>query len=254
MAGKLLRARGGAGALRCRLPARPGTVNAPRYRGHRARRPLGPGLALAIALAQAGGIGIVHKNLSIEQQAAEVDKVKRSEAGMIVDPVTMRPEQKIGEALRLMAHYKISGVPVTDADGRLCGILTNRDLRFETDEERPIAELMTKENLVTVPPGTTMERAKRLLHEHRIEKLLVVDGQGNLCGLITIKDIEKSERFPDASKDARGRLRCGAAVGVGPDRRGDLRGARDAGRSHRPPQPRPPARRGRPRPCGGWRR
>ncbi len=170
---------------------------------------------LAIALAQAGGIGIIHKNLSIEQQAAEVDKVKRSEAGMIVDPVTMRPEQKIGEALEVMGHYKISGVPVTDADGQLCGILTNRDLRFETDESRPIAELMTRENLVTVPEGTTLEEAKALLHRHRIEKLLVVDGAGSLTGLITVKDIQKAIQFPDASKDALGRLRVGAAVGAG---------------------------------------
>ena len=172
---------------------------------------------LAIALAQAGGIGIIHKNLSIERQAAEVDKVKRSEAGMIVDPVTMRPEQKIGEALEVMAHYKISGVPVTDAEGRLCGILTNRDLRFETDESRPIADLMTKENLVTVPEGTTLDEAKALLHRHRIEKLLVVDQAGSLTGLITVKDIQKANQFPDASKDALGRLRVGAAVGASAD-------------------------------------
>jgi len=172
---------------------------------------------LAIALAQAGGIGIIHKNLSIEQQAAEVDKVKRSEAGMIVDPVTMRPEQKIGEALEVMAHYKISGVPVTDADGHLCGILTNRDLRFETDESRPIADLMTKEELVTVPEGTTLDEAKALLHRHRIEKLLVVDPAGSLTGLITVKDIQKASQFPDASKDGLGRLRVGAAVGAAGD-------------------------------------
>ena len=172
---------------------------------------------LAIALAQAGGIGMIHKNLPIEQQAAEVDKVKRSEAGMIVDPVTMRPEQRIGEALEVMAHYKISGVPVTDADGHLCGILTNRDLRFETDESRPIAELMTKEDLVTVPEGTTLEEAKALLHRHRIEKLLVVDGVGSLTGLITVKDIQKAIQFPNASKDSLGRLRVGAAVGAGGD-------------------------------------
>jgi IMP dehydrogenase len=170
---------------------------------------------LAIALAQAGGIGIIHKNMSIEGQATEVDKVKRSEAGMIVDPVTMRPEQRIGEALEVMAHYKISGVPVTDADGRLCGILTNRDLRFETDESRPIAELMTKDNLITVPEGTTLDEAKALLHRHRIEKLLVVDESGSLTGLITVKDIQKAIQFPDASKDGLGRLRVGAAVGTG---------------------------------------
>ena len=172
---------------------------------------------LAIALAQAGGIGILHKNLSIDLQAAEVDKVKRSEAGMIIDPVTMRPEQKIGEALQVMGHYKISGVPVTDADGHLVGILTNRDLRFETDTSRPIADLMTKENLVTVPEGTTLDEAKALLHEHRIEKLLVVDENGSLTGLITVKDIQKAKQFPDASKDALGRLRVGAAVGASGD-------------------------------------
>jgi IMP dehydrogenase len=159
---------------------------------------------LAIALAQAGGIGIIHKNLSIEQQAAEVDKVKRSEAGMIVDPVTMRPEQKIGEALGVMARYKISGVPVTDADGHLCGILTNRDLRFETDQRRPIADLMTKKDLVTVPEGTTLDEAKAL-------------ESGSLTGLITVKDIQKAIQFPNASKDGLGRLRVGAAVGAAGD-------------------------------------
>ncbi|RMH20254.1 MAG: IMP dehydrogenase [Acidobacteria bacterium] len=172
--------------------------------------------ALAIALAQEGGLGVVHKNLSIDDQAAEVDKVKRSEAGMIVDPVTMRPEQRIHEALAVMAHYKISGVPVTDDDGRLIGILTNRDLRFETDLERPIADLMTRDGLVTVPPGTTLEQAKALLHKHRIEKLLVVE-DGNLVGLITVKDIQKMIQYPNACKDELGRLRVGAAVGVGDD-------------------------------------
>ncbi len=173
--------------------------------------------ALAIALAQEGGIGIVHKNMSIEEQAAEVDKVKRSEAGMIVDPVTMRPLQRIHEALEVMAQFKISGVPVTDEEGRLVGILTNRDLRFETDLERPIADLMTKEDLVTVPPGTTLDQAKALLHRHRIEKLLVVDGEGNLKGLLTVKDIQKMTKYPDACKDDLCRLRVGAAVGVGDD-------------------------------------
>jgi len=167
----------------------------------------------AICLAQNGGIGMIHKNLSIEAQAAEVDKVKRSESGMIVDPITMQPEQRIHEALQVMARYKISGVPIT-RDGKAVGILTNRDLRFVRDTSQEISHFMTKEGLVTVPPGTTMERAKELLHEHRIEKLLVVDEGGNLRGLITIKDIEKSERFPAASKDDMGRLRCGAAVGV----------------------------------------
>jgi IMP dehydrogenase len=170
----------------------------------------------AICLAQNGGIGFIHKNLSIADQAAEVDKVKRSESGMIVDPIVMAPEQRIYEALELMARYRISGVPIV-RDGKAVGILTNRDLRFVRDTQQPISSVMTRDGLVTVPPGTTMERAKELLHAHRIEKLLVVDDQGNLRGLITIKDIEKSERFPNACKDALGRLRCGAAVGVGPD-------------------------------------
>jgi IMP dehydrogenase len=168
----------------------------------------------AICLAQNGGIGIVHKNLPFAAQAGEVDKVKRSESGMIVDPITMRPEQKIYEALEVMARYRISGVPVT-RDGKAVGILTNRDLRFVRDTHQQISSVMTREGLVTVPPNTTMERAKELLHQHRIEKLLVVDEQGGLRGLITIKDIEKSERFPSASKDGLGRLLCGAAVGVG---------------------------------------
>jgi len=172
---------------------------------------------LAISLAQEGGIGIVHKNLSILAQADEVDKVKRSEAGMIVDPVTMRPDQRIREALDVMARYKISGVPVTDAEGHLVGILTNRDLRFETDVEKPIDALMTKKNLVTVPEGTTLEEAKSQLHEHRIEKLLVVDREGNLKGLITVKDIQKQIEFPHACKDSLGRLRVGGAVGASGD-------------------------------------
>jgi IMP dehydrogenase len=170
----------------------------------------------AICLAQNGGIGIIHKNLSIERQSQEVDKVKRSESGMIVDPITMRPEQRIYEALEVMARYRISGVPVT-RDGKAVGILTNRDLRFVRDTHQQISTVMTREGLVTVPPGTTLERAKELLHEHRIEKLLVVAADGTLRGLITIKDIEKSERFPNASKDGLGRLLCGAAVGVGPE-------------------------------------
>jgi IMP dehydrogenase len=169
---------------------------------------------LAIALAQAGGLGVVHKNLSIDDQASEVDKVKRSEAGMIVDPVTIQPHRKIGEALELMSAYKISGVPVTDSAGKLVGILTNRDLRFETDLERPISELMTHDNLVTVAEGTTLEEAKSLLHKHRIEKLLVVDGDGNLKGLITVKDIQKTIQFPNACKDELGRLRVAAAIGA----------------------------------------
>lgn len=172
--------------------------------------------ALAIALAQEGGIGVVHKNLSIEAQAAEVDKVKRSEAGMIVDPVTMRPEQSIREALEVMKRFKISGLPVTDETGRLVGILTNRDLRFESNLDRPISELMTKDHLVTVVPGTTLDQAKALLHKHRIEKLLVVEN-GTLKGLITVKDIQKQSKYPNACKDALGRLRVGAAVGAAGD-------------------------------------
>lgn len=171
----------------------------------------------AICMAQNGGIGIVHKNLSVTEQAAEIDKVKRSESGMIIDPITMRPEQRIYEALEVMERYRISGVPIT-RDGQAVGILTNRDLRFVKDTNREISAVMTSENLVTVPPGTGMERAKELLHQHRIEKLLVVSDDGILRGLITIKDIEKTERYPDACKDSLGRLRCGAALGVGPDR------------------------------------
>jgi IMP dehydrogenase len=173
--------------------------------------------ATAICLAQHGGIGMIHRNLSIDEQAAEVDKVKRSESGMIVDPITLPPERAIRDALDVMARYRISGVPITKG-GRAVGILTNRDLRFVKDASQPISSVMTREDaLITVPPGTTMERAKELLHAHRIEKLLVVDAGGTLRGLITIKDIEKSERFPNASKDALGRLRCGAAIGTGPD-------------------------------------
>ena len=172
---------------------------------------------MAIALARQGGIGVIHKNMSIEEQAREVDKVKRSESGMIVHPITMRPNQKIQEALDVMSRYKISGVPVTLEDGTLVGILTNRDLRFETDYEKEIQELMTKENLVTVQEGITLEEAKKLLHKHRIEKLLVVDGEFKLKGLITIKDIEKIRKYPYSCKDELGRLRCAAAVGVGPD-------------------------------------
>ena len=172
---------------------------------------------LAIALAQEGGIGIVHKNLPVEAQAEEVDRVKRSESGMIVDPVTMRPDQSIREALDVMSRYKISGVPVTSAEGHLVGILTNRDLRFEENLDKTISELMTKENLVTVPEGTTLEQAKAKLHQHRIEKVLVVDQDGNLKGLITVKDIQKAIQYPYACKDELGRLRVGAAVGSSGD-------------------------------------
>ncbi|HKH44293.1 MAG TPA: IMP dehydrogenase [Thermoanaerobaculia bacterium] len=172
---------------------------------------------LAIALAQEGGIGVIHKNLPVEVQAEEVDKVKRSEAGMIVDPVTMRPDQSIRDALAVMARYKISGVPVTSEEGHLVGILTNRDLRFEDNPDKKISELMTKEDLVTVPEGTTLEQARSLLHQHRIEKVLVVDADGNLKGLITVKDIQKAIQYPNACKDELGRLRCGAAIGASGD-------------------------------------
>jgi IMP dehydrogenase len=182
----------------------------------------------AICLARVGGIGIVHRNMTIARQAAEVDKVKRSESGMIVDPITMSPQQHIYEALEVMQRYRISGVPIT-RDGKAVGILTNRDLRFVKDTTAAISTVMTKDDLVTVPPGTTMEKARELLHRHRIEKLLVVDAEGDLRGLITIKDIEKSERFPNASKDAMGRLRCGAAIGVGTDRLDRAQALVDAG-------------------------
>ncbi len=167
----------------------------------------------AIAMAREGGIGIIHKNMPPEAQAVEVDKVKKSESGMIVDPITMRPDQAIGEALKLMMHYRISGVPIT-VDGKLIGILTNRDLRFETDMNKPIVEAMTKENLVTVRGGITLEEAKKLLHKYKIEKLPVVDEDYNLKGLITIKDIEKAQKYPHSAKDSRGRLLVGAAVSI----------------------------------------
>lgn len=171
----------------------------------------------AICMAREGGIGIVHKNMSPAEQALEVDQVKKSESGMIVDPITMDPDQKIFEALELMQKYRISGVPITK-NKRLVGILTNRDLRFETRLDQPISNVMTKDKLVTVPPGTTLEEAKKHLHEHRIEKLLVVDDDGALKGLITIKDIEKVRKYPNACKDDIGRLRVGAAIGVSDDR------------------------------------
>jgi IMP dehydrogenase len=168
---------------------------------------------LAIALAQQGGIGIVHRTMSIPQQAAEIDKVKRSESGMIVDPVTIDPDSRIADALEIMRKYKISGVPVT-RQGKLVGILTNRDLRFETRLDLAVEKAMTKENLITVPVGTTLDDAEEILHRHRVEKLLVVDEQFNLKGLITVKDIQKRIKYPNAAKDAQGRLRVGAAVGV----------------------------------------
>ncbi len=171
---------------------------------------------MAIALAQEGGIGIIHRNLSPEAQAAEVDKVKKSESGMIADPITLSPEHLVGEALDLMAHYHISGVPIT-REGRLVGILTNRDLRFETRRDIPIEQVMTKEGLVTGPIGTTLDEAKELLQKHRIEKLPLVDTQGYLKGLITVKDIVKRIKFPNACKDGKGRLRVAAAIGTGRD-------------------------------------
>lgn len=170
----------------------------------------------AICMAREGGLGIIHKNMSPEAQATEVDQVKKSESGMIVDPITMDPDQKIFEALAVMKKYRISGLPITK-NGKLVGIMTNRDLRFETNLDQPIANVMTKDKLVTVPPGTTLEEAKSHLHEHRIEKLLVVDDDYVLKGLITIKDIEKVRKYPNACKDSLGRLRVGAAVGVGAD-------------------------------------
>src|SRR3954452_7827810 len=172
---------------------------------------------MAIALAREGGIGIVHRNLSIEAQVGEVDKVKRSEAGMIVEPVTLRPTARVSEALALMRRYRVSGIPVTEEKGRLVGILTNRDLRFERDVTRLVAEVMTADRLVTAPVGTTLAEAERLLHRHRIEKVPVVDADGRLTGLITVKDIQKRIQYPQATKDPRGRLRVGAAVGVGAD-------------------------------------
>jgi IMP dehydrogenase len=173
------------------------------------------GARMAIALAREGGIGIVHRNLSVQAQAGEIDKVKRSEAGMIVEPVTLRPRDRVADALALMETYRISGVPITDEAGRLVGILTNRDLRFEDDNSRPVSEVMTSENLVTVPVGTTLEEARAVLHRHKVEKLPVVDDDGRLKGLITVKDIAKKVQYPHATKDEQGRLRVGAAVGTG---------------------------------------
>jgi IMP dehydrogenase len=172
---------------------------------------------LAIALAREGGLGIVHRNFSIEDQTAEVDKVKRSEAGMIVEPVTLPPDALVRDALVLMAHYKVSGVPITDAQGVLVGILTNRDLRFEKDVDQPISALMTSRDLVTAPVGTTLPEAEAILGRNKIERLPVVDADGRLRGLITVKDIQKKLEYPQATKDERGRLRVGAAVGVGPE-------------------------------------
>src|SRR3954468_1608307 len=168
---------------------------------------------LAIALAQQGGIGMIHRNMSLARQAEEVDRVKRSESGMIVDPVTVDPEQKIADALQVMSRFRISGVPVT-RQGKLVGILTNRDLRFETRYDLPVSAVMTKENLITVSVGTTLDQAQDILHRHRVEKLLVVDEDYYLKGLITVKDIQKKLKYPNAAKDEQGRLRVGAALGA----------------------------------------
>jgi IMP dehydrogenase len=175
---------------------------------------------LAVAIAQEGGIGIIHKNLSIDEQAEEIDRVKRSQAGIITQPFTLTPDQKLEDAERLMGRYRVSGVPITDGTGTLVGILTNRDMRFEEDHSIPIADVMTpKSRLVTVPPGTSYDDAKRLLHKHRIEKLPIVDERGKLVGLLTIKDIIKARDFPNRCRDEHGRLRVGAALGVGPEER-----------------------------------
>ena len=175
---------------------------------------------MAIAMAQLGGIGIIHKNLGIAGQAAEVDRVKRSESGMIVNPITLSPQASVYQALELMRKYRISGVPITSDgrnEGHLVGILTNRDLRFHSNADQPISEVMTSDKLITVPVGTTLEQAKEILHRHRVEKLLVVDADFNLRGLITVKDIQKAIKYPNAAKDSFGRLRVGAAVGISPD-------------------------------------
>ncbi len=175
---------------------------------------------MAIAMAQQGGLGVIHKNLPIEQQASEVDRVKRSESGMIVNPITLSPTARIFEALELMRRYRISGVPITEdgsKEGHLVGILTNRDLRFETNVDRPVSEVMTKDRLFTVPVGTTLDQAREILHEAKVEKLLVVDQDYRLKGLITVKDIQKAIKYPNACKDSLGRLRCGAAVGIARD-------------------------------------
>ncbi len=172
---------------------------------------------MAIAVAREGGIGILHKNMSKRTQAEEVDRVKRSESGMILNPVTLPPDRKVSEAMELMAKYKISGIPIVDDENKLVGILTNRDLRFETDHEQLIEDVMTKENLITVPVGTTLKEAESILQKHKIEKLLVVDGNDSLRGLITVKDIQKRNQYPNATKDEHGRLIVGAAVGVVPE-------------------------------------
>ncbi len=171
---------------------------------------------MAIAMAREGGIGIIHKNMSIEAQASEIDRVKRSENGVIIDPIYLSPDKKISDALEIMGHYRISGVPIT-VEGKLVGILTNRDLRFETDFSRPIGEVMTKENLVTAPVGTSLDQAQEILKNHKVEKLPIVDAEGYLKGLITIKDIQKAKKYPNSAKDSHGRLLAGAAVGIAPN-------------------------------------
>jgi IMP dehydrogenase len=184
---------------------------------------------MAIAMARAGGIGVIHKNMSIDRQAAEVDRVKRSESGMILNPITLGPDRPLREALTLMQRFKISGVPIVDSAGRLVGIITNRDLQFERDLERPISAVMTRENLITAPVGTTLEEAERILGRNRIEKLPVVDENGVLRGLITVKDIFKRRQYPDANKDSHGRLRVAAAVGVGAEALARAKALIDAG-------------------------
>jgi len=184
---------------------------------------------MAIAMARAGGIGVLHKNMAIDRQAAEVDRVKRSESGMILNPITLGPDRPLREAAALMSRFRISGVPIVDAEGRLIGIVTNRDLQFERNLTQPIREAMTKDNLVTAPVGTTLEEAERILARHRIEKLPVVDAKGVLRGLITVKDIFKRQQHPDANKDQHGRLRVAAAVGGTPDAKVRARALVDAG-------------------------
>ena len=184
---------------------------------------------MAIAMARAGGIGVLHKNMSIDRQAAEVDRVKRSESGMILNPITLPPDARLREAVALMLRFKISGVPIVDRDGRLVGIITNRDLQFERNLDRPLREVMTAERLVTAPEGTTLEDAERILGQHRIEKLPVVDARGTLKGLITVKDIHKRRQHPDANKDQHGRLRVAAAIGAGGDYVERARALIDAG-------------------------
>ena len=184
---------------------------------------------MAIAMARAGGIGVVHKNMSIDRQASEVDRVKRSESGMILNPITLAPDATLREANALMMRFKISGVPVVDRDGKLVGIITNRDLQFERNFDRPLHEVMTKDRLITAPVGTTLDEAEKILGKHRVEKLPVVDGKGILKGLITVKDIHKRRQYPNANKDQHGRLRVAAAVGAGGDYKERARALVDAG-------------------------